>query len=780
MQVSDITSVQIPGESRWRAGILLLTSFRFIFRIMPSQHTLQAPYPTILSMRKKSITTEYHELKLKLKDLRQIRFTFQGREADRIFAAMSSLMESADRVFAYKFKLGVSSHLEGTRVFDVAKEYIRMGLPNSEWKLTNVNSDYLLCPTYPRLLCVPDEMKTSELMAVSSFRAGGRIPVLVWKNPRGKTCLFRSSQPLTGLTWNRCAEDEKLISLLTRSSGSETLHILDVRPKKNAAANQLKGGGYEHQTNYVNCNVTWGGCANIHSLYDSWNKLYRLVNEQLQSTNWLTHLDNSGWLSHVQTSLEAVNSLMDSTEQGISVLVHCSDGWDRTPTVLSLAQICLDPFYRTTKGLVALIEKDWIAFGHRFEERSGLQRGHQSLIQQGGAKSKSTATNFSPVFAVTWYFRLFLDCLYQIMTQFPLHFEYNEKLLLNMTEALYSGQYGTFLRNCDRERRDAKDNIAENTVSFWTILLSNPSLYKNSLYHRSNSHRLKTQHETEAPEIAAYGQGYRDLDHEKLRPNTSSRHIQFWTSQYIRSWPLPDKLTAVRTIDARDNLSPEPVTTHYNETENSNRVFHLSTYLLDKKDETISMLHHRIAQLERQVENMRGSIIETPQQVASAMVMGLIDAACSEAQDEKKRRMRKNSASQTYETITSTIDSSATLSRIITQQRPQERMKARSFLRMSAPVTRRDRDVNYLGDSPNQREEPPAWVSDKIALCCKSCQQEFTTWRRKHHCRNCGCVFCNECCHKKKEIQRLGLLTPVRVCNHCFECISSSSTIQRA
>ena len=33
-----------------------------------------------------------------------------------------------------------------------------------------------------------------------------------------------------------------------------------------------------------------------------------------------------------------------------SVLVHCSDGWDRTPQTTCLTQICLDPYYRTLNG----------------------------------------------------------------------------------------------------------------------------------------------------------------------------------------------------------------------------------------------------------------------------------------------------------------------------------------------------------------------------------------------------------------------------------------------
>ena len=36
-------------------------------------------------------------------------------------------------------------------------------------------------------------------------------------------------------------------------------------------------------------------------------------------------------------------------KEGRPVLVHCSDGWDSTPQIISLAELMLDPYYRTVE-----------------------------------------------------------------------------------------------------------------------------------------------------------------------------------------------------------------------------------------------------------------------------------------------------------------------------------------------------------------------------------------------------------------------------------------------
>lgn len=48
----------------------------------------------------------------------------------------------------------------------------------------------------------------------------------------------------------------------------------------------------------------------------------------------------------LQGSVEVAECL----NRGEAVLIHCSDGWDRTSQLSSLGQLFLDPYFRTFKG----------------------------------------------------------------------------------------------------------------------------------------------------------------------------------------------------------------------------------------------------------------------------------------------------------------------------------------------------------------------------------------------------------------------------------------------
>ena len=38
------------------------------------------------------------------------------------------------------------------------------------------------------------------------------------------------------------------------------------------------------------------------------------------------------------------------------------------------------------------------------------------------------------------------------------------------------------------------------------------------------------------------------------------------------------------------------------------------------------------------------------------------------------------------------------------------------------------------------------WMPDSLSLECAMCTSKFTSFRRRHHCRVCGQVFCSKCC----------------------------------
>ncbi|CAC5405983.1 Lateral signaling target protein 2 homolog,Lateral signaling target protein 2 [Mytilus coruscus] len=68
----------------------------------------------------------------------------------------------------------------------------------------------------------------------------------------------------------------------------------------------------------------------------------------------------------------------------------------------------------------------------------------------------------------------------------------------------------------------------------------------------------------------------------------------------------------------------------------------------------------------------------------------------------------------------------------------------------------------------HRSREPPEWVPDEQAISCTSCQAIFTFVRRRHHCRNCGKIFCGQCSNNNVPLPHFGHSTPVRVCNRCF------------
>ncbi|XP_010602060.1 myotubularin-related protein 3 isoform X2 [Fukomys damarensis] len=388
-------------------------------------------------------------------------------------------------------------------------EVERMGFDmNNAWRISNINEKYKLCGSYPQELIVPAWITDKELESVASFRSWKRIPAVVYRHQNNGAVIARCGQPEVSWWGWRNADDEHLVqsvakacasdsrssgsklsarnssrdfpsgdlsdvefdSSLSNASGAESLAtqpqkllILDARSYAAAVANRAKGGGCECPEYYPNCEVVFMGMANIHSIRRSFQSLRLLCTQMPDPGNWLSALESTKWLHHLSVLLKSALLVVHAVNRDQRpVLVHCSDGWDRTPQIVALSKLLLDPYYRTIEGFQVLVEMEWLDFGHKFADRCGHGENSDDLNER------------CPVF-LQW-----LDCVHQLQRQFPCSFEFNEAFLVKLVQHTYSCLFGTFLCNNAKER--GEKHTQERTCSVWSLLRAGNKAFKNLLY----------------------------------------------------------------------------------------------------------------------------------------------------------------------------------------------------------------------------------------------------------------------------------------------------------
>jgi len=77
-------------------------------------------------------------------------------------------------------------------------------------------------------------------------------------------------------------------------------------------------------------------------------------------------------------------------------------------------------------------------------------------------------------------------------------------------------------------------------------------------------------------------------------------------------------------------------------------------------------------------------------------------------------------------------------------------------------------DMCLLMLPSKQDPQLPPWQPDESGVCCAQCAVKFSSRKRRHHCRLCGQLFCDDCTRRHKDGLKNFHHTNCRVCNGCF------------
>ncbi|XP_058863502.1 myotubularin-related protein 11 isoform X1 [Acipenser ruthenus] len=403
----------------------------------------------VLSARS-SLRFRPEELVLFCRDLRVLRFHFEKSCAGtaeitsaiaRVYqpsvpaslssfqrSALGSVGEEGWEMKQYLSNRGTDPQMnwfEGLQ--DWERELARTGA--TAWRVSSVNDRFEMATSLPKFNVVPQRILDTELKRSFAHFTEGRVPRWCWRHPEGSDLLRAAS--FQSNIYHEKHDARNLEALLFgRHPQCVIVEVGEDMPPLSeiqAAHSRLRA-------------LCLGDIPASLSVPDE---------------KWLSSLEATRWLDHVRSCLRRSAEVSCLLAEGdLAVVLQEAEDRDLNCVVSSLVQIMSDPHCRTLPGFQNLVQKEWVSAGFRFLHRNNYTRDSDK--------------EESPVFL------LFLDCVWQLLQQFPSRFEITEVFLLTLHDRAHLPLYSTFLFNCQRERGRNTQHLSQSytPVNGWQELVN--------------------------------------------------------------------------------------------------------------------------------------------------------------------------------------------------------------------------------------------------------------------------------------------------------------------
>lgn len=333
-------------------------------------------------------------------------------------------------------------------------------------------------------------------------------------------------------------------------------HIANVLDGVSLIARQV---GLQHSHVSIHCSDGWDRTSQLSSLSQICLDPYFRTMEGfmiLVEKDWLSfgHMfkHRSGFLSSEKWFQIENERISRGTED--------AEGKEQGNNAIAGAQKTFENAFLSAKGFFSNnrnndsresinIDSDADAAGNYDSESQPARRIVSGTAKKEKDKVLTKVKETSPVF------HQFLDATYQLMYQHPTRFEFSERFLRRLLYHLYSCQYGTFLLDNERERKEAR--LRERTRSVWDYFLSRKKEFLNPKYDPTVDDNMRGKERLIFPRSEEtrwwnelFGRTDDEMNGKPVKPQTnggSDGETDLWTSVGTQSGSTSVPISRART-----------------------------------------------------------------------------------------------------------------------------------------------------------------------------------------------------------------------------------------
>ncbi|XP_048875083.1 myotubularin-related protein 12-like isoform X2 [Brienomyrus brachyistius] len=354
------------------------------------------------------------------KDLRVFQFSLKlakEEAAKKVFQGIvhhSLEPKSLRCIFAFSYCENIAAAPETqkkprTLMFENIVDWMEeMKRTKGNCKLLEINKDFTISQRLPQFFFIPTNVLEKDL---ATYQGKG-VPIWCWSHHSGCALFKTASLPLVQEESSLRAQKQYMERML------------------NAVAHN-----YLYAVKAVELSETLPSIQDIQQSYSRFkqNFLIDSIGEfWISDMKWFSTLETTRWLSIIRQCLHKAVEVVEYLEkENTNILLIEDGGADLNCVISSLVQLMLDPHYRTLTGFQSLVQKEWVVGGHNFLDRCNHVHN----------KDKE-----SPVFL------LFLECVWQLLQQHSLAFQFSETYLTVLSDSVSVAIFSTFLFSSPYQR----------------------------------------------------------------------------------------------------------------------------------------------------------------------------------------------------------------------------------------------------------------------------------------------------------------------------------------